>query len=155
MKTNNNTQASEMSKSNKHQTHLRKDFQTQQQANIRTMKNTLWPLNMKTDENNSKQNTPYPLHIERSISNTISIQTVTKISRKKGKWDWESKTHTFFLMIWIRNEAPMRFENGFTECLERRKFREKMNSYKCSREKLKQVLKLLLFLPNTRISRLD
>ena len=38
---------------------------------------------MKTDENNSKQNTPYPLHKERSISNTISIQTVTKISRKR------------------------------------------------------------------------
>ena len=35
----------------------------------------------------------------------------------------------------------MRFENGFRECLEWRKFREKMNSYKCSREKLKQVLK--------------
>ena len=38
---------------------------------------------MKTDENNSKQNTPYPLHKKRSISNTISIQTVTKICRKK------------------------------------------------------------------------
>ena len=34
----------------------------------------------------------------------------------------------------LRNEAPMRFENGFTECLERRKFRKKMNSYKCPRE---------------------
>ena len=44
-------------------------------------------------------------------------------------------------MIWIRNEAPMRFENGFTECLERRKFKEKMNSHKSSREKLKRGLK--------------
>ena len=43
-----------------------------------------------------------------------------------------------FLMIWIRNEAPMRFENGFTECLERRKFREKMKSHKCSRENWKR-----------------
>ena len=41
-------------------------------------------------------------------------------------------------MIWIRNEAPMRFENGFTKCLERRKFREKMNSYKYSRENWKR-----------------
>ena len=38
---------------------------------------------MKTDENNSKHNTPYPLHKERNISNTISIQTVTKISKKR------------------------------------------------------------------------
>ena len=38
---------------------------------------------MKTDENNIKQDTPYPLHKGRSISNTISIQTVTKISREK------------------------------------------------------------------------
>ena len=46
-----------------------------------------------------------------------------------------------FLMIWIRNEAPMGFENGFTECLEclgRRYFREKMNSHKCSRENWKR-----------------
>ena len=38
---------------------------------------------MKTDENNIKQGTPYPLHNERSISNKILIQTVTKISRKR------------------------------------------------------------------------
>ena len=65
----------------------------------------------------------------------------SKKNQEKRKWDWESKNPYLFLMIWIRNEAPMRFENGFRECLEWRKFREKMNSYKCSREKLKQVLK--------------
>ena len=88
---------------------------------------------MKTYENNIKQDTPYPLHKERSISNTISIQTVTKISRKR-KMRLRKQNPYLFLMIWIRNEAPMRFENGFTECLERRKFREKMNSHKSSRE---------------------
>ena len=30
----------------------------------------------------------------------------------------------------IGNEAPKKFENGVTACLERRKFREKMNSQK-------------------------
>ena len=44
-------------------------------------------------------------------------------------------------MIWIRNETPMRFENGFTECLEWRKFREKVNSYQKFEGKLKNDLK--------------
>ena len=35
----------------------------------------------------------------------------------------------------------MEFGNGSTECLGRRQFREKMNSHKSSREKLKKVLK--------------
>ena len=64
---------------------------------------------MKTGENNIKQDTPYPLHKERSISNTISIQTVTKISRKR-KMRLRKQNPYLFLMIWIRNEAPMRFE---------------------------------------------
>ena len=44
-------------------------------------------------------------------------------------------------MIWIRNEAPMRFENGYMECLGRRQFREKMNSHRSSREKTEKDLK--------------
>ena len=93
---------------------------------------------MKTGETNIKQDTPYPLHKERSISNTISIQTVTKISKKK-KMRLRKQNPYLFLMIWIRNEAPMRVENGFTECLERRKFREKMNSHKKFEGKLKKI----------------
>ena len=42
-------------------------------------------------------------------------------------------------MIWIRNESPMRVENGFTECLGGRKFREKMNSHKKFEGKLKKI----------------
>ena len=38
---------------------------------------------MKTDENNSKHNKPYPSHKERNVSNTISIQTVIEISMKR------------------------------------------------------------------------
>ena len=38
---------------------------------------------MKTGENNIKQDTPYPLHKEISITNTIPVQTVTEICRKK------------------------------------------------------------------------
>ena len=67
---------------------------------------------------------------------------------------WGKQDPYLFLMIWIRNEAPMRFENGYTECLGMRQLREKMNSHKSSREKLKKIKKLPLFLPNTRFSRL-
>ena len=42
-------------------------------------------------------------------------------------------------MNWIRNEAPIKFENGYTEYLGRRELREKMNSHKSSREKLKKI----------------
>ena len=38
---------------------------------------------MKTDENNNKQNKPYPSHKERNVLNTISIQTVIEISMKR------------------------------------------------------------------------
>ena len=38
---------------------------------------------MKTEGNNIKQDTPYPLHKEISITNTIPVQTVTEICRKK------------------------------------------------------------------------
>ena len=38
---------------------------------------------METYEKNTKQDTPYPFHKEISIWNTISIQTVTDISRKR------------------------------------------------------------------------
>ena len=41
-------------------------------------------------------------------------------------------------MIWIRNEAPMKFENGYTECLGRRQLRKKMNNHKSSRENWKR-----------------
>ena len=41
-------------------------------------------------------------------------------------------------MIWIRNEASMKFENGYTECLRRRQLRKKMNSHKSSRENWKR-----------------
>ena len=51
---------------------------------------------------------------------------------------WGKQDPYIFLMIWIRNEAPMRFENGYTECLGRRQLRKKMNSHKCSRENWKR-----------------
>ena len=108
------------------------------------MKNTLWPLNMKTYENNIKQDTPYPLHKERSILNTISIQTVTEISRKR-KMRLRKQNSYLFLMIWIRNEAPMKFENGCTECLRKRQLRKKMNSNKSSRENWKRFKNCLYF----------
>ena len=41
-------------------------------------------------------------------------------------------------MILRRNEAPMKFENGYTKCLGRRQLRKKMNSHKSSRENWKR-----------------
>ena len=41
-------------------------------------------------------------------------------------------------MILRRNEAPIKFENGYTECLGKRQLRKKMNSYKSSRENWKR-----------------
>ena len=41
-------------------------------------------------------------------------------------------------MILRRNEAPMKFENGYTECLGRRQLRKKMNNHKSSRENWKR-----------------
>ena len=38
---------------------------------------------MKTEGNNIKHYTPYPLHKEISITNAIPVQTVTEICRKK------------------------------------------------------------------------
>ena len=49
------------------------------------------------------------------------------------------KTHTCYLKILSRKYATMEFENGYTECLGRRQLREKMNSHKSSREKLKKI----------------
>ena len=75
---------------------------------------------MKTGENNIKQDTPYPLHKERSISNTISVQTVTKKYAGKRKMRLRKQNPYLFLMIWIRNEAPMRFENWIHEVFGRK-----------------------------------
>ena len=50
---------------------------------------------MKTGENNIKQATPYPLHIEKSITNTIPVQTVTEICRTKKTEIEKAKTIPF------------------------------------------------------------
>ena len=64
---------------------------------------------------------------------------------------WGKQDPYLFLMILRRNEAPMEFENGYTECLGRRQLREKMNSHKSSRENWKGF-KNCPYLPNTRFS---
>ena len=51
---------------------------------------------------------------------------------------WGKQDPYLFLMIWIKNETPMKFENGYTECLGRKQLRKKMNSHKSSRENWKR-----------------
>ena len=89
---------------------------------------------MKIGENNITQDTPYPFHIEIRITNTIPDQTVTEICRKK-KMRLRKQNPYLFLMIWIRNEAPKGFEKIDSRSVwEEEQFKEKMNSYKSSRE---------------------
>ena len=72
-----------MSKSNRHQTHLKKKISDSTTGKYQNNENHIVTAQHETDENNSKHNTPYPFNKERNISNTISIQTVTKICRKR------------------------------------------------------------------------
>ena len=51
---------------------------------------------------------------------------------------WGKQDPYLFLMILRKNEAPMKFKNGYTECLRRRQLRNKMNSHKISRENWKR-----------------
>ena len=51
---------------------------------------------------------------------------------------WGKQDPYLFLMNWIRNEAPIKFENGYTEYLGRRQLREKMTRHKSSRENWKR-----------------
>ena len=75
---------------------------------------------MKTDENNSKHNKLNASHKERNVSNTYINPNGKRNIHEIGKMRLRKQNPYLFLMIWIRNEAPMRFENGFMKCLERR-----------------------------------
>ena len=58
--------------------------------------------------------------------------------QEAGKMRWGKQDPYLFLMILRRNEVPMKFENGYLECLGRRQLRKKMNSHKSSRENWKK-----------------
>ena len=112
----------------------------------------------------------------RNNTSTIQTRTIQKkrnkpITKKKIKhqhiysWKWSSKheiwgeeirTHTFFLKIWRWTNAKMEFVEGDTECLDEFQLREKVNSHKKFKGKLKKFFffKLTHFFPNTRFSRL-
>ena len=94
-------------------------------------------------------------------NNTSTIQT-RRIPKKKTKqthnkkkikhqhkysWKWSSKheiwgeeirTHTFFLKIWRWTNAKMEFVESDTECLDEFQLREKVNSHKKFKGKLKK-----------------
>ena len=72
---------------------------------------------MKTDENNSKHNMPYPS--KKCFEHNINPNDNRNI-HEIGKMRLRKQNPYLFLMIWTRNEALMRFENGFTESLGRR-----------------------------------
>ena len=55
--------------------------------------------------------------------------------------DEEMRTHTFFLKIWRWKSAKMEFVESDTECLGEFQLREKVNSHKKFKGKLKRFLK--------------
>ena len=86
--------------------------------------------------------------------NTMTSQKVRKKYSKHKIGSEEEKTHTFFWGFWEEMKQKMDLVESDTECLGRFQSKEKVNSHKKFKGKLKKILKTALTVQNTCFSRL-
>ena len=90
-----------MSKSNKHQTHLRKDFQTQQQANISIMKKHIVTAQHENRREQYQTRQAIPItQREKCFEHNINPNDNRNI-HEIGKMRLRKQNPYLFLMIWI------------------------------------------------------
>ena len=93
-----NTHTSEKSKSQKYQTHLTKEFEKQQQTNIRLKKKHIVTNQYENGWNQQQTKQAKPISQREECFKHLSKWQETFI--KQGKWDKENETHTFSWRFW-------------------------------------------------------